>query len=121
MRDEIPLHKHLRAWLLALPESDLPTTYREAANAMQLRPPGTIRQGAGALESMMWEDVETNHPLIASLVVSRRGDLPRPGFFEKAVALGRFPENPTRHDAAYRQEFDQALALRATMQTQRWP
>jgi len=117
MSDETSLEKRLRAWLLVLPESAVPTTYREAANAMQLRPPGTIQQVAGALESMMREDVEADRPLIASLVVSQRGDLPRPGFFEKAVALGRFPADPAMHDAAYRKEFEQVLAVRAAMQT----
>ena len=117
MSDETSLEKRLRAWLLALPESALPATYQEVANAMQLRPPGTIQQVAGVLESMMHKDVEASRPLIATLVVSRCDDLPRRGFFEKAVALGRFPDDPAMHEAAYRKEFDQALAFRATMQT----
>ena len=117
MRDETSLERRLRAWLLSLPESAVPTTYREAANAMQLKPPGTIQQVAGALESMMRDDVEAGRPLIAALVISRRGDLPRPGFFEQAVAIGRFPEDSTMHDAAYRKEFEQALAVRSAAQT----
>ncbi len=43
-------------------------------------------------------------------MVSRRGDgLPAAGFFELAVALGRFPADTAQQEAAYRVEFQGAL------------
>ena len=50
--------------------------------------------------------------LVIALVVSRRGDLPRQGFFDLAVALGRFPADPAEHEAAYRQELGRVMASR---------
>ncbi|WP_183325395.1 hypothetical protein [Halomonas cerina] len=94
---------------MGLPDEALPITYQQAAEALGLSPPRTIQRVALALETLMREDVAAGRPLIAALVVSRRGDLPRRGFFELAVALGRFPADPSRHEVAYRQEFARAL------------
>lgn len=98
------LAPRLRELLRGLPNERLPITYQQAAEALGLSPPGTIQRVARALEALMREDVAAGRPMIAALVVSRRGDLPRQGFFELAVALGRFPADPARHAAAYRQE-----------------
>jgi len=106
------LAKRLRELLMSLPGERLPITYQQAAEALGLAPPQTIRRVAQALETLMREDVAAGRPLIAALVVSRRGDLPRQGFFDLAVALGRLPDDPARHEAAYRQELERVIALR---------
>lgn len=99
----------LRELLESLPDAAVPITYQQAAEALGLTPPRTIQRVARALEALMREDVAAGRPMIAALVVSRRGELPRQGFFELAVELGRFPADPTQHEAAYRQEFARAL------------
>lgn len=106
------LPPRLRAWLEGLPEARLPVTYQQAAEAMGLAPPRTIQRIALALEALMREDATAGRPLIAALVVSRRGELPRPGFFALAVELGRLPADPAEHAEAYRRERAQALASR---------
>ena len=107
------LPPRLRALLEGLPEAQLPITYQQAAEALGLVPPRTIQRVALALEALMREDAAAGRPLIAALVVSRRGELPRPGFFELAVELGRLPADPAGHEMAYRQEFRQVLAARS--------
>jgi hypothetical protein len=79
-------------------------TYRELAEQLGLQPPGTIQRVAVALEQTMREDVAAGRAMIAALVVSRTGEMPRPGFFELAVALGRFPDDPAQHRAAWQAE-----------------
>jgi hypothetical protein len=79
-------------------------TYQALAGALGLQPPGTIRCVAAALEQTMREDVAAGRPMIAALVISRAGDVPRRGFFDLAVALGRFPEDPRQHRAAWEAE-----------------
>ncbi|QTF92209.1 hypothetical protein [Halomonas sp. BM-2019] len=112
MTQETELAPRLRALLEGLPAASLPITYQQAAEALGLAPPRTIQRVALALEALMREDAAAGHPLIATLVVSRRGDQPRQGFFDLAVELGRFPPDPDRHEAAYREEFARALAWR---------
>lgn len=58
------------------------------------------------------QQVAAGRPLIAALVVSHRGDLPRQGFFDLAVELGRLPPDPAQHGAAYREEFARVMASR---------
>ena len=85
-------------------------TYQQVASAMGITPPGTIAHVTQALEQLMREDAAQHKPFTAALVVSRRGDgLPAAGFFELAVALGRFPADTAQHKAAYRAEFQRAL------------
>lgn len=104
------LMPQLRALLLGTPRAKLPMTYQQVAIALGLTPPGTIQRVAQALEQLMEEDVAAGQPMIAALVVSRRGDhLPAVGFFEKAVALGRFPEDVEQHHARYAEERERAL------------
>ncbi|HBG99560.1 MAG TPA: hypothetical protein DDY29_12845 [Rhodobacteraceae bacterium] len=79
-------------------------TYQAVATALGLTPPGTIQRVAAALEETMREDVAAGRPMIAALVISRAGDIPRRGFFDLAVALGRFPEDPRQHRAAWEAE-----------------
>lgn len=53
----------------------------------------------------MREDAEQGRPFLAALVVSRRGEgVPARGFFDLALALGRFPADPAQHAEAYREE-----------------
>lgn len=107
------LTDQVRALLERAPEAALPMTYQQLAEALALTPPRTIRRVAEALETLMGEDVAAGRPMIAALVVSRQGEgLPRPGFFERAVALGRFPAEPARHPEAWREELRRALAAR---------
>ncbi|SDN58837.1 hypothetical protein SAMN04487957_10182 [Halomonas shengliensis] len=112
MNDPDDLAPRLRERLEQLPSEALPISYHQAAEALGLSPPRTIQRVAQALEALMREDVAAGRPMIATLVVSRRGDLPRQGFFDLAVALGRFPADPAAHEAAYRQELERVMALR---------
>jgi hypothetical protein len=79
-------------------------TYQALAVALGLTPPGTIQQVGTALEHTMRADVAAGRPMIAALVISRAGNLPRRGFFDLAVALGRFPADPGSHRAAWQAE-----------------
>ncbi|WP_299363102.1 hypothetical protein [uncultured Paracoccus sp.] len=79
-------------------------TYQALAAVLGLTPPGTIQRIAAALEQTMREDVVAGRPMIAALVVSRADGLPRRGFFDLAVALGRFPADPGGHRAAWQAE-----------------
>ncbi|EHJ92560.1 hypothetical protein [Vreelandella boliviensis] len=100
----------LRQLLLSAPRGSLPMTYQQVASALALAPPRTIAQVTQALELLMREDAAQHKPFTAALVVSRRGDgLPAAGFFELAVALGRFPADTAQHEVAYRIEFQRAL------------
>ncbi|RTQ99870.1 hypothetical protein [Halomonas nitroreducens] len=102
-----------RALLERAPEATLPMTYQRLAEALGLTPPQTIRRVARALESLMKEDADAGRPLIAALVVSRRGEgLPREGFFALAVELGRFSPDPATHVEAWREEYRRALESR---------
>lgn len=112
MIEDPDLALRLRGWLTSLSGNTVPITYQQAAEALGLTPPRTIQRVALALEALMREDVAAGRPMIAALVVSRRGDLPRQGFFELAVALGRFPADPTLHEAAYRQELTRVMEQR---------
>ncbi|MBZ9538867.1 hypothetical protein KGQ90_07945 [Modicisalibacter tunisiensis] len=108
-----PLAARIRRLLETTPREALPMTYQQVAGALGLEPPRTIQQVALALEETMREDAEAERPLMAALVVSRQGQgLPARGFFDLAVALGRFPEEPARHIDAWRGEYRHALTAR---------
>ncbi len=79
-------------------------TYQSLASALGLSQPGAIRKVAVALETSMREDVAAGRPMIAALVISRTSDMPQRGFFDMAVALGRFPAEPYLHRAAWQAE-----------------
>ena len=65
--------------------------YRDLAKELEVQPPNTIHQVAGALEVLMREDHATAAPFLAALVVSKvRNGLPAPLFFYVARMLGRF-------------------------------
>lgn len=88
-------------------------TYRDMAGALQVAPPNTIRQVTVALERLMEEDAVAHHPFIAALVISATlGDLPRRGFFDCAIRLGRFEGDPDGQDARtfHAKEVDAAFA-----------
>jgi hypothetical protein len=51
--------------------------------------------------------------MIAALVISRAGDMPRQGFFDLAVALGRFPEDPRHHRAVWQAECAAIVRMQA--------
>ncbi|MDK2750939.1 MAG: hypothetical protein KYX60_09785 [Halomonas meridiana] len=112
--DAIAMLAHqVRTLLIQAPTSALPMNYQQVANALGLTPPRTIARVTQALEQLMEQDVAAGRPMIAALVISRRGDgLPGSGFFEKAVALGRFPSDPNQQCACYIEERDQALRAR---------
>ncbi|MBZ9559652.1 MULTISPECIES: hypothetical protein [unclassified Modicisalibacter] len=108
-----PLAARIRRLLETTPREALPLTYHQVADALGLQPPRTIRQVAMALEQTMREDAAADRPLIAALVVSRQGEgLPARGFFDLAVALGRFPDASARHVEAWRAAYRHALASR---------
>lgn len=99
---EAPLAARLRALLAAQAPAAL--TYQQLAAALALAPPGTIARVTAALEDTMREDVAAGRPMIAALAVSRSDGLPRRGFFDLAVRLGRFPPEPDRHIAMWQAE-----------------
>ncbi|WP_210880004.1 hypothetical protein [Roseovarius autotrophicus] len=98
------LARRIRETLTGRTASDPFITYQALASELSLQPPGTIRHVAAALEQTMREGVADGRPMIAALVISRAGDMPRQGFFDLAVALGRFPEDPAQHRAAWSAE-----------------
>ena len=98
------LAKRIREILAGRNAGDPFITYQALASKLGLQPPGTIQRVAAALEQTMREDVAAGQPMIAALVISRAGDMPRRGFFDLAVALGRFPEDPAQHRAAWQAE-----------------
>ncbi|MBB3139404.1 hypothetical protein [Halomonas organivorans] len=109
------LARRVRRQLEMAPEAVLPMTYQQLAEALELTPPRTIRRVALALEALMREDAREGRPFLAALVVSRQGEgLPRAGFFELAVELGRFPDDPDAQATAWREEFRLALSARLT-------
>ncbi|MHB0774875.1 hypothetical protein [Halomonas sp. WWR20] len=110
MTDNPPLPAQARHLLETAPRETLPMTYQQLAEALALRPPRTIQRVAQALETLMREDAAQGRLFVAALVVSRQGEgLPAQGFFDLAVALGRFPADPARHAEAWRQEFRRVL------------
>ncbi|MFN4091093.1 MAG: hypothetical protein ACK4QW_18890 [Alphaproteobacteria bacterium] len=93
------------------------TTYQDVATALGLKPPGTIQRVAAALEQTMREDVSAGRPMIAALVISRAGDMPRRGFFDLAVALGRLPGDPRQHRAAWEAEYTAVFGTQSDAST----
>ena len=111
--DPTALAADLRTLLSRLAPVDPFLTYQAVATALGLTPPGTIQRVAAALDQTMREDVAAGRPMIAALVISRSGDMPRQGFFDLAVALGRFPEDPGQHRAAWEAECAAVFGPRA--------
>jgi hypothetical protein len=90
-----------------------PITYKELADALELRPPKTIHQVTEALEYLMKEDAKNEQPFIAALVISRtRSRLPAPGFFNLAQQLGRFEGDPSGPEAQAFHATEFAAALK---------
>lgn len=102
--DLIALAAEVRALLSLRNPADPFFTYHTLALGLGLTPPGTIQRVAAALEQIMREDVAAGRPMIAALVISRSGDMPRRGFFDLAVALGRFAADPDCHRLAWQEE-----------------
>jgi hypothetical protein len=111
--DPTALAADLRALLSRRTPVDPFLTYQGLATALGLTPPGTIQRVAAMLEQTMREDVAAGRPMIAALVISRAGDMPRRGFFDLAVALGRFPGDPRQHRAAWEAECAAVFGTRA--------
>ena len=107
------LAKRIREILAGRNAGDPLITYQALASVLGLQPPGTIQRVAAALELTMREDVAAGRPMVAALVISRAGDMPRRGFFDLAVALGRFPEDPRQHRAAWKAEWAAVLGTRS--------
>src|SRR5690606_20506902 len=90
----------LRKVLLEQARAGSLMTYRQLAERLSLRPPGTIRRVAEALEILMTEDASAGRPLVAAFCVSRLGEgLPARGFFLKARDLGLFSGDPNGPEA----------------------
>jgi hypothetical protein len=88
----------LRQILIEQARTGTLVTYRDLAGRLGLTPPQTIHRLTGLLEGLMVEDAEAGRPLLAALCVRRlRHNMPAPGFFMIAEALGLFvgePEGP---------------------------
>lgn len=99
----------VRDRLLVTDLQSLPVTYQALSEALGLSDTGRIRRLGMALEFLMEQDAKADRPLLAACVISRRaGGLPAPGFFAKARALGRAPED--EQAVWFRQEQERALA-----------
>lgn len=93
----------LEARLATLAASGQTITYGALARDLGLTGPGTIARLTTALEALMELDAAAGHPLRAALCRGRlTGDLPAPGFFDKARALGLSPDDPAAFTAALR-------------------
>lgn len=80
----------LAARLVELAALNQTVTYGALARDLGLSGPGTIARLTTALEALMEQDASLGHPLRAAVISGRLAqDLPSPGFFDKAVALGR--------------------------------
>ncbi len=92
------LKDRLRQILIEQVRTGTLVTYSDLAGRLGLMPPQTIHQLTGLLEGLMAEDAEAGRPLLAALCVGRlRHNMPAPGFFMIAEALGLFvgePEGP---------------------------
>ncbi|MDZ4094169.1 MAG: hypothetical protein U1D35_04570 [Paracoccaceae bacterium] len=84
------LDTQLAAQLAALAARGQTITYGDLARALAVPGPGSIARLTAALESLMAQDAEVGHPFRAALCRARLGDLPAPGFFAAARALGRY-------------------------------
>lgn len=94
------LTERLRLALMDQAKTGSPTTYRELAVRLGLQPPQTIRRIVDALEALMAEDVAAGRPILSAICVSKTGtDIPQPGFFITAKALGVFSGDPTGTEA----------------------
>jgi hypothetical protein len=84
----------LEARLTALTLARQTTTYGALARDIGLTGPSTIARLTDALEALMQDDTAAGRPLRAALVNARGKDLPAPGFFAKAKALGHDIADP---------------------------
>jgi hypothetical protein len=75
-------------------------TYAQTAQALALQGPQTIHRLALMLEELIAEDAAAGRPLVASLVVSRAGPLPKPGFFACAAKHGIYAGDEEGAEAA---------------------
>lgn len=102
----------IRAYLCEKAGQSNPITYQALTKNLRVLPPNTIHQVTVALECLMEEDAAADRPLIAALVVSKaRAGLPAPGFFYRALRIGRFEGDPEGPDAAafHKAEFSKAV------------
>ena len=94
------LKDRLREELLEQARTELPVTYKELADRLELPPPHTIHRITEALEQLMEEDVAAGRPLLAAFAVSKaQPGIPARGFFLKAQALGVFSGDPAGQEA----------------------
>ena len=92
----------LTARLAELAALNQTTTYGALARDLALTGPATIARLTDALETLMDQDTAAGTPLRAALVNARNADLPAPGFFVKAAALGIVITDPARFVASHR-------------------
>lgn len=63
-------------------------SYREFAIKLGIQQAPVIAQVTCLLEQMIEEDAANQSPVLAAMVVQKKGDVPRPGFFEKIYQVG---------------------------------
>ncbi|MEM1081657.1 MAG: hypothetical protein AAGH65_08765 [Pseudomonadota bacterium] len=84
-----PLLFKLNAWLATLQANRQTSSYLQTADAIAVSGPHRIGQLTALLEHTMAVDHTNGQPLRAAMVVSRtQSELPAPGFFMHAQALG---------------------------------
>ena len=89
------LTERLREVLKDQVQTGYTTTYKQAADRLELAPPLSIHRLTDALEVLMQDDVAAGRPLLAAICVSKmRPGIPGRGFFLAAQALGVFFGDP---------------------------
>ena len=72
---------------------------------------GTIARLTDALETLMEQDAAQGRPFRAAMINARGTDLPAPGFFDKAAALGFDPADRIAFVASQRRELHLSINI----------
>lgn len=86
--DNRALQESLR---LALLNAGKPQSYGSLARDLDVSGPGAIARVTMALEALMRDDMAAGRPFVAAMCEGKlSGGMPALGFFQMAVALGRY-------------------------------
>ena len=93
-----------------------PISYGHLARVLEVPGPGAIARLTDALEDMMREDAAAGRPFLAAMCEGKLlGGMPALGFFELAMALGRYAGPATGPEAETFVTKERALIFRGTL------
>jgi hypothetical protein len=96
--DELDLSARIKRVLL---ETRYPISYGALTRGLNVPGPGAIARVTAALEALMREDAAAGRPFLAAMCEGKlSGGMPALGFFQMAVALGRYTGPATGPEAA---------------------